>query len=81
MRLLLWGVIVFAIVMLLLHLKKITIQRYRQDHPNSQNPKQITEEIMQCAQCGIYIPASEAVLVQPDLAFCSEEHRLKHFSD
>ncbi|OGB20849.1 MAG: hypothetical protein A3I66_19810 [Burkholderiales bacterium RIFCSPLOWO2_02_FULL_57_36] len=81
MRLLLWGVIIFAIVMLVLHVKKAAIQRRDRGQENPQSPVEAAETMIRCAQCGMHIPASEAVLVQSDLAFCSEEHRLKHFSD
>lgn len=82
MRLLLFGAIVFAVVLLFLHIKKILIQQSDRDRAPPQSPVDAPPEAMiQCAQCGIHIPASEAILVQSDLAFCSEEHRLKHFSD
>lgn len=81
MRLLLWGAIIFAVVLLFLHIKKIIIQQSRRDQEDPQSSQEVPEAMIRCAQCGTYIPASEAVLVQSDLAFCSEEHRLKHFSN
>jgi uncharacterized protein len=80
MRLLLWAVIVFTLIMWLLHIKKTIIDRRNRDHANSQKAQDASEAMVRCAQCGIYIPASEAILIQSDIAFCSEEHRLKHSS-
>lgn len=36
------------------------------------------ELMVQCAQCGVHFPASEAVS-QAGLSFCCEEHRHLHF--
>jgi uncharacterized protein len=79
MRLLLWVVIIFALVILVLHIKKTIIQRHNRTQVNPRSTDN-SEAMVQCAQCGIHIPASEAILIQSDMAFCSEEHRLKHFS-
>lgn len=38
------------------------------------------ESMLQCAHCGIHIPASEAVRDAAGTAFCSEAHRLQHAS-
>jgi uncharacterized protein len=37
-------------------------------------PKTRTEEMVQCAHCGVHFPRSEA-LQSNDLYFCSKEHR------
>lgn len=81
MRLLLWGILVFAVVILVLHIKKIMIQQADRKPEEPQVPHDAPEAMLQCAECGMHIPASEAILGQSDLAFCSEEHRLKHFSN
>jgi uncharacterized protein len=80
MRLLLWIVIIFALVLLVLHIKKTIIQRSGAEPANPPSTQATSEAMVQCAQCGIHIPASEAILIQSGAAFCSEEHRLKHFS-
>ena len=81
MRLLLWGIIVLAIVLLILHIKKIIVRQTGRNPEAFQRPQDAAPEAMlRCAECGVHIPASEAILVRSDLAFCSEEHRLKHFS-
>jgi uncharacterized protein len=36
------------------------------------------EPMRQCAHCGAYFPASEAVGNSPDKLFCSDEHRRQH---
>lgn len=80
MRLLLWGVLVFAVVLLILHVKKIALRQAVQKPEEPQAPGGTPEAMLQCAECGMHIPASEAILVRPDIAFCSEEHRLRHSS-
>lgn len=40
-----------------------------------------TESMLQCAHCGIHIPASEAVRDAAGVVFCSEAHRLQHAPD
>jgi uncharacterized protein len=80
MRLLLWGILVFAIVLLILHIKKIIARQASSGPESFQAPHDAPEAMLKCAECGIHVPASEAILVQSDLAFCSEEHRLKHLS-
>jgi uncharacterized protein len=80
MRVLLWAVIIVALVVWLVY---ITKNRTRQDirrDTESGSAHAISEAMVQCAQCGIHIPASEAVLTDAETAFCSEEHRLKYLS-
>ena len=80
MRLLLWIVIIFALILLVRQIKKAVL---KSSEPASVHPRQTpdaSETMVRCAQCGIHLPASEALVVQADVAFCSEEHRLKHFS-
>lgn len=38
-------------------------------------PKSITEDMVQCAHCGIHLPASEAQVDSTGHAFCSTAHR------
>ncbi len=37
-----------------------------------------SEAMLQCAQCGIHIPASEALTDRSGVAFCCDEHRVQH---
>jgi uncharacterized protein len=37
-----------------------------------------SEAMCQCAQCGTYFPASEAIRNTAGVLFCSEEHRAQH---
>lgn len=80
MRLLLWIVIIIALIFLVRHIKKSLFQKSEPEHASPDSTQDISETMIQCAQCGIHIPASEALVIQSDIAFCSEEHRLKHFS-
>jgi uncharacterized protein len=36
------------------------------------------ETMRQCAQCGVYIPASEALSDNSGVQFCCQEHRVLH---
>jgi uncharacterized protein len=80
MRLLLWAVILFALVMLVLYVKNALIRDDNAKRESSSPPKVDSETMVQCAYCGIHIPASEALPAQSGEVFCSEEHRLKRFS-
>jgi uncharacterized protein len=80
MRLLLWAVILFALVMLVLHIKKAVIRNDNAARENSAPRRVASEAMVQCAHCGIHIPASEALPAQSGEVFCSEEHRLKQYS-
>ncbi|WP_422388844.1 PP0621 family protein [Keguizhuia sedimenti] len=37
------------------------------------------ETIIRCQHCGLYFPASEAVVGYMDSVFCCEDHRQRHF--
>lgn len=37
------------------------------------------EQMVKCVHCGVYLPASEAIMQAGEL-FCSEEHRQLHLS-
>ena len=80
MRLLLWIVIIIALIFLVRHIKKILFQKSEPEDATPDSAQDIPETMIQCAQCGIHLPASEALVIQSGIAFCSEEHRLKHFS-
>lgn len=45
---------------------------------HSSQAESSTEKMVSCAQCGIHLPLSEAVLGTDTLHFCSEAHRLHH---
>jgi len=36
------------------------------------------EAMLQCVQCGVHVPASEALRDASGRIFCSEAHRLQH---
>lgn len=80
MKLLFWIAIIFALIFLVRHIKKAVIQKHSRTHVDPQDTLESAEPMIQCARCGIHIPASEAIVIQSNLAFCSEEHRLQHFS-
>ena len=73
MKLLLWAVIAFVLVMWVLRVKKPT-NSSQHDGSNRESP----EAMLKCAHCGMYIPASEALVAKPGIVFCCEEHRLQH---
>jgi uncharacterized protein len=76
MKILLWVLIAFAVVMWLTHGKK---QRVKAARDNAQpSASDAPEAMVRCAHCGTYFPASEAVTLPSGMQFCSEEHRLRH---
>lgn len=76
MKLLLWLVVLLVVAMWLLHSKKTTVKRNKAAAAGHRaaNPR----ELVQCAHCGVHLPASEAVSSTSGTVFCSQEHRLEH---
>lgn len=78
MKFVLWGLIIAAIVLWILHTKKRDLkQSQRRNHhgaPEAKDATAATEPMVRCAHCGIYLPASDAL---PGAAgvYCSNEHR------
>lgn len=78
MKILLWVLVAFAVGMWLTYGKKKKVEASRAER--AATPSDGVEEMVCCAQCGTYVPASEAVTVRQGLHFCCEEHRLLHSS-
>jgi uncharacterized protein len=78
MKFLLWGVVIALIVMWIMREKKTsgTVHDARQDTGREALPE--PQPMIQCAECGLHLPASEALAGQQGRFFCSEEHRLRH---
>lgn len=43
-------------------------------------PAQIEEDMVRCAQCGVHLPRSEAILSRGEF-YCCDEHRRLHRPD
>ena len=81
MRLLLLLIAGFIVVMWYLQMVKSRRQKGRAAPPAdaATRPLASAEPMLQCAQCGVHIPASEAVPgADGQLSYCSNEHRLRH---
>jgi uncharacterized protein len=78
MKLLIWGVIIVAIIMLLMRGNKAGESRSSRDATSSSGGRMGAEPMVQCAQCGTHLPASEALPSPNGLTFCSEAHRKQH---
>lgn len=76
MKLLFWFVIVFAAIWLLRNKKNLAGGA----GPTRPTAGKGIEMMVQCAHCGVYMPASESVVAVSGAAYCSEEHRLRHAS-
>ena len=74
MKYLIWLVIVLAVVTWF----KRTVAKLSGNQATSPNRKDRSEAMLQCAHCGTYFPASEAVRDPAGALFCSEEHRAQH---
>ena len=50
------------------------------DEPAVQAPPPAAgnEKMVSCAQCGIHLPQSEAIVGPDELHFCSNEHQQEH---
>jgi uncharacterized protein len=79
MKLLLWTIIAVLVVMWLMRSKKEAPQKGTSTGPTGRRShRQEIEPMVKCAECGVYIPASEALPGPSDKVFCSDEHRLRH---
>jgi hypothetical protein len=52
----------------------------RQSQKNNLSDRIDAETMIQCRQCGTYVPASEAVSGPAGQLFCSDDHRQRYFS-
>jgi len=79
-KFLLWFAIAFFVVMWLQHEKKARMRADAapQPDPNATNKKGEAEAMVQCAHCGIHVPASEALVDSTGARYCSEQHRHQH---
>lgn len=75
MKLLLWALVVLAILWLLRGKKSAGSPAAAGSAPDKG-----METMIQCAQCGVYLPASESIVTSSGSVYCSEEHRLRHAS-
>jgi uncharacterized protein len=77
MKLLLWlvlGLVVFYI----LRNKKKKSSSYKPRPDAASAASANAETMLRCVECGIYLPASEALHDPTGAAFCSDEHRRRH---
>ncbi|CAN5420168.1 hypothetical protein BH11PSE11_BH11PSE11_01320 [soil metagenome] len=76
MKFVLWGLIVAAIVYWMVRPKR------SRDMPGDPKPDTASplnsEAMLQCAYCGVHVPASEAVGTSTRVAYCSQAHKLLH---
>lgn len=75
MKFLLWLAIAALVAMWLTRGKKTPPAKGPQQSGRSGGK---AESMLQCAQCGVHLPASEALRDASGRIFCSEAHRLQH---
>ena len=51
--------------------------RRRVDRGDRKPPSAASEDMVQCAQCGVHLPRSESITTQGSF-FCSAEHQRAH---
>lgn len=80
MKLLVWLVIIAAVVMWFVRAKKTVFRSdaARDDRTSQKTTGRSAETMLQCAQCGVHFPASEAVSDADGAVYCSEQHRFQH---
>lgn len=78
MKLLIWGVIIGAIVVLLMRGKKAGGSQSGRNAASEPARRMRAEPMVQCAHCGTHLPTSEALPAPNGLTFCSEAHRKQH---
>lgn len=76
MKYLIWLIIIAAVITWF----KRTVAKLSGNQGQGGTPRKDdrSEAMCQCAQCGTYFPASEAVRNSAGLLFCGEEHRARH---
>ncbi len=74
MRVLFWVGILVVVVLWALRMGKARAKPDAARHADGG----AGEPMVQCAHCGLHLPASEALHNPAGLAFCCEEHRLLH---
>lgn len=78
MKFLLWAAVAAIVVLWLTRSKKIASGSPVEADAVSPPAGTVTEPMVQCAQCGIHLPASESVKSPSGKVFCSEDHRLRY---
>lgn len=78
MKFLLWGVIIVAIVLWVLRAKKTLAAMQDQQRSKHEDALPSAEPMVECAQCGIHLPSSEAIPGRLGALYCSVEHRRLH---
>lgn len=81
MRLLFWLALIVLVWFAIRSRIKSNLRKMeaQQNLPRTQDPGREGEQMLMCAHCKIYFPASEAVHdAASGLAFCSEAHRQQH---
>jgi uncharacterized protein len=71
-RILIWALIVYFVVSWILQNRKTPNRRSDPERSDIQ-----IESIVQCAHCGLHVPASEAVITPTGAIYCCEDHRGK----
>lgn len=76
MKLILWLVLGLVVLYILRKKKKPPANRSAAAQPSAASPD--AEAMLRCAECGVHLPASEALLDPAGSVFCSDEHRRRH---
>jgi uncharacterized protein len=78
MKFLLWAVIIVLVVMWIMREKKVSGAVRDAQKGTEREALPEPQPMIQCAECGLHLPASEALAGPHGMIFCSEEHRLRH---
>lgn len=76
MKYLIWLLVALAVVVWLKR-GRAALSGSQGKAGNASNRRE-SEAMRQCTQCGMHIPASEALTDRAGATFCCEEHRAQH---
>lgn len=80
MRFLVWVAVLAAAIYLVRLLLRSLSQSGSPSRQTKSPDSASVEKMLPCRQCGIHVPASEAIAGTSELPFCSEEHRKQYLS-
>ena len=80
MKYLIWALLIYFVWRWYTASKKSDADQPSPEAAQSAKAANGAETMVRCAQCGVHLPASEALSGTSGAVFCSEEHRINYSS-